>query len=76
MIQRLVPKVLGNVTDRRFTPGSIHLEKRAFECETVPEKDAVTPCGDVPAPSTTWIGAPDPVGPVTQDKGPSCTNPL
>lgn len=38
MMKKLIPKVLGNVTGGRFIRGAIHLEKRAYKCETVPEK--------------------------------------
>ena len=38
MMKTLIPKVLGNVLDGRFTPGAIPLEKRAYKCETVPER--------------------------------------
>lgn len=38
MMKTLIPKVLGNVDEGRFTPGAIPLEKRAYKCETVPER--------------------------------------
>jgi uncharacterized protein YndB with AHSA1/START domain len=38
MMKRLIPRVLGNVRQGRFTPGAIPLEKRAYRCQTVPEK--------------------------------------
>ena len=38
MMKKLIPKVLGNVTNGRFSPGAIPLEKRAYSCKTVPER--------------------------------------
>ena len=38
MLKRLIARVLGNVSSGSFTLGAIPLHKRAYKCETVPEK--------------------------------------
>lgn len=38
MMKKLIPKVLGNVADGKFTPGAIPMNKRYYTCKTVPEK--------------------------------------
>ena len=35
MMKKLIPKVLGNTENERFTPGAIPLEKRVYKCRTV-----------------------------------------
>jgi uncharacterized protein YndB with AHSA1/START domain len=36
MHKRLLPKVLANIKDNRFTPGAIPRERRCYKCKTVP----------------------------------------
>jgi hypothetical protein len=38
MMKKMIPQVLGNVREGRFTPGAIPLNKRYYTCATVPQE--------------------------------------
>jgi hypothetical protein len=38
MMKKLIPRVLQNIQNEKFTPGAIPLEKRFYKCKTTPDQ--------------------------------------